>query len=174
MRRAAVPRLLVQDGAAGEGGVGDGGQARLGGDQKQEETGRTAGKGETGHENPKVSDLVRKEAGERRSDHVRCRNHSVDNGNLFRGEAEAAHVDHQVGVEDDQAGGLEEEDELDPDEVRLGEVLPHPLPHLPQPGGQGSWEQVATCRPPRLASAASSSCTGRFLITQLASLTIFP
>ena len=32
----------------------------------------------------------------------------------------------QVRVEDHQAGGLEEEDQLDPDQVRLGQVRQHP------------------------------------------------
>ena len=68
-------------------------------------------------------------------------------------------MDDEVGVEDDQAGGLEEEDQLDPDEVGLGQVLPHPLPHLAQPGGQGRGEQVAACRPPRL--AAATGCASR-------------
>ena len=169
MRRAAVPGLWL-DGAAGEGGVGDRGLGRLGRDQQQEKTGGAAGKGETRHENPEVSNLVGEEASERWADHICCRNHSVDDGHLLRGEAEGAHVDHQIGVEDDQAGRLEEEDEFDPDEVGLGQVLPHPLPHLPQPGGEGSGEQVATCRPPRLAATTSRLL---FTLPQLA-LTICP
>ena len=65
------------DGAAGEGGVGDRRHRGLGGDQQQQEAGCPAGEGEPGHEDPEVPDLVGKEAGQRGTDHICCRDHTV-------------------------------------------------------------------------------------------------
>ena len=40
---------------------------------------------------------------------------SVDDGGLLDGDAQGLHVQVQEGVEDGHRGGLEEEDQLDPD-----------------------------------------------------------
>ena len=54
---------------------------------------------------------------------------SVDDGGLLDGDAQGLHVEVEEGVEDGHGGGLEEEDELDPDEVAQREVVEHPPHH---------------------------------------------
>ena len=47
------------------------------------------------------------------------RDDSIDDGGLLDGDAQGLHVEVEEGVEDGHGGGLEQEDKLDPNLIRI-------------------------------------------------------
>ena len=100
-------------------------------DDEKQQTGGAVDERDDGHEHPEVADLVGQKSGQRRRHDVCQRHRRVHDGGVLDGEPEGPEVDDQVRVERDQAGRLEHEDNLDPEQVRLLQILPDPLYSLP-------------------------------------------